>query len=267
MQVPIPEDKVITDTVESFRNMNLEELNNVKKELSTFISGNKNVSTQSKSILSSIKKELDDSIQKAMNPQSSDLYKAGNAQMKGVYDAGELLGMVSPDNKFAKDLDIGLKSKLLSSNKPTQETLERGLGYSTNLSPELQQTVKELPMRQELLKDVKGEGSIIGGLINPKGIAIRTGEAIGKAIGSKPVETAKEFTKKMVTMPDQQLMDMSAKMANSQNDAVKSLGTTLNKALQDSTKKDRLLWALSQQPAFREAFRSTEQQEENSLGQ
>lgn len=261
LQVPIPEDKVITDTVESFRNMNLQELNNVKKELSAFISGNKNISSHSKSILSGIKKELDDTIQTAMNPQSADLYKSGNIQMKGVYDAGELLGMVSPDQKFAKDLDIGLKSKLLSGSKQTQETLERGLDYGTQLTPELKSSIKELPLRQELLKDVKGKGRI-----NPKGLAIRIGEAVGKVAGGKTVETAKDFTRKMVNMSDDRLLNMSTRMSSSQNDAVKSLGTTLNKALQDTTKRDRLIWALSQQPAFREAFRSTEQEDE-SLGQ
>lgn len=266
LQVPVPEDKVITDTVESFRNMNLQELNNVKKELSTFISGNKNISSHSKSILSGIKKELDDTIKTAMNPQSEDLYKSGNIQMKGVYDAGELLGMVSPDQKFAKDLDIGLKSKLLSGAKQTQETLERGLDYGTQLTPELRASVKELPLRQELLKDVKGEGGMFGGLINPRGLAIRTGEAIGKVSGGKSVETAKDFTRKMINMSDDNLLNMSTKMSNSQNEAVKSLGTTLTKALQDTTKRDRLIWALSQQPAFREAFRSTEQ-EDGLLGQ
>jgi hypothetical protein len=266
LQVPVPEDKVITDTVESFRNMNLQELDNVKKELSTFINGNKNVSAHSKSILSNIKKELDSAIESAMNPQSADLYKSGKAQMSKVYDAGELLGMVAPDKKFSKDLDIGLKSKLLSGAKQTQETLERALGYGTELTPKTIAATKELSIRQELLKDVKGEGGMFGGLINPKGLAIRTGEALGKATGSKTVETAKDFTKKMITSSDDKLMNMSTKMRNSQNEAVKSLGTTLSKALQDTTKRDRLLWALSQQPAFREAIRSTEQEDEQ-LGQ
>jgi hypothetical protein len=266
LQVPIPEDKVITDTIESFRNMDLQELNNVKKELATFISGNKNISSQSKSILSGIKKELDDTIASTMNPQSADLYKSGNKQMSGVYDAGELLGMVSPDKKFAKDLDIGLKSKILSGSKQTQETLDRAMDYGTQITPEMKALSKELPFRQELLKDVKGEGGLFGGLINPKGIAIRTGESIGKVAGSKVVETAKDFTKKLIMMPDDKVANAANKMANSQNEAVKNMGTTLAKALQDSTKRDRLLWSLSQQPAFREMFRSTEQEDE-SLGQ
>jgi len=266
LQVPIPEDKVITDTIESFRNMDLQELNNVKKELSSFISGNKNISSQSRSILGGIKKELDDTIATAMNPQSADLYKSGNKQMAGVYDAGELLGMVSPDKKFAKDLDIGLKSKILSGSKQTQETLERAMDYGTQITPEMKAISKELPFRQELLKDVKGEGGMFGGLINPKGVSIRTGESIGKAVGSKVVQTAKDFTRNIIMMPDDKIGNVANKMTGSQVEAIQNMGNTLSKALKDSTKRDRLLWSLSQQPAFREMFRSTEQEDE-LLGQ
>jgi len=186
--------------------------------------------------------------------------------MAGVYDAGELLGMVSPDKKFAKDLDIGLKSKILSGSKQTQETLERAMDYGTQITPEMKAISKELPFRQELLKDVKGEGGMFGGLINPKGVSIRTGESIGKAVGSKVVQTAKDFTRNIIMMPDDKIGNVANKMTGSQVEAIQNMGNTLSKALKDSTKRDRLLWSLSQQPAFREMFRSTEQEDE-LLGQ
>ncbi len=258
LQVPVPEDKVITDTIESFRNMDLQELNNVKKELATFISGNKNISSQSKSILSNIKKELDDTIQKSMSPQSADLYKSGNIQMKNVYDAGDLLGMLSPDEKFAKDLDIKLKSKLLSGTSANKETLDRALGYGSEITPELKESITDFPLRQELLKNVAGEGSMLGGIVNPKGMAIRTGEQLGKVSGSNIVRNANEFTKRMVTLSDDKILNIANKMSQSQNEGMKGFGTTLSKALLDTSKRDRLLWALSQQPAFREAVNSTE---------
>lgn len=261
LQVAVPEDKVIKETVESFRNMDLQELNNVKQELSTFISGNNKLSNYSKSILSGVKKELDDALQSAMNPQSADLYKSGNAQMSKVYDAGELLGMVSPDKKFAKDLDIKLQNKLLSGTDTNKRILDRALGYGTEITPELKESISEFPVRQELLKNIAGEGSLFGGLVNPKGIAIRAGEKLGIVAGSTPVKTAKDFTKSIINYPDQKIVNIADKLSQSQNEGVKSLGTTLSKALQDATKRDRLLWALSQQPAFREAVNSVEQSE------
>jgi hypothetical protein len=50
-------------------------------------------------------------------------------------------------------------------------------------------------------------------------------------------------------------------MKNSGNEGISRLGATLEKALQDTTKRDRLLWSLSQQPAFREFFNEQEQNE------
>lgn len=260
LQVGIPEDKIITNSVESFRNMDLQELNNVKKELASFVSGNKNINSQSKSILNNIKKELDAAIEGSMNPQSANLYKTGNEQMSNVYNAGDLLGVLSPEKRFEKDLDIKLANKLLSDSKLNKGTLDRALDYGSEIAPELKESIKDFPVRQQLLNNVAGEGSMLGGMINPKGMAIRAGEQLGKVSGSNIVKTAKDFTKRMVTLPDEKLLNIANKL--SQNEGSKSLGDTLTKALQDSSKRDRLLWSLSQQPAFREAVNRTEQNEQ-----
>lgn len=260
-QVEIPDDKIMQETVDSFRNMNLQELNNVKKELNALLNGNK-LNSQSKSILSGVEKELDNAITTSMDSANKALYTEGNKGISNVYNAGELLPPIAPSNVFSKDMDINLKNKLLSGSKMNQEKVERALGYGSGLDDIFKANVKELPVRQELLKDVKGEGGILGGLVNMKGASIRTGEALGKA--SNAVTPAKDFTRKIINMNDNALNGIATKLQNSSNEGIKSLGTTLNRALSDSTKRDRLLWSLSQQPAFREAISDAER-EDNTL--
>lgn len=263
-QVDIPADKIIQESSESFRNMNLQELNNVKKELSSLISGNK-LNSQSKSILSGINDELDTALTGSMDKTNKALYNQGNTDIHNVYNAGNLLPAVDPTNAFTKDMDIGLKGTLLSSSTKNKDSVERALGYGTELDDLLKNKVQQLPIRADLAKTVKGEGGMFGGFVNGKGAAVRTGEALGQA--AKAMAPVKDFTKNIINMDDNALNAISNKFANSDNEGIKGLGTTLNRALTDSTKRDRLLWSLSQQPAFRQAITDHLSQQNSDSGQ
>lgn len=254
IQVKVPETEVIENAVESFRKMNLQELNNVKKELSSFVGGNNKLSNYSKSILNNLKKQVDDAIDSSLSKENKALYESGNKDISDVYKAGDLMGMLSPNKRFENDLDIKLKQKLLSGSTTNKETIDRALQYGNNIPSNVAEKVQDFPVRQQLLNNLAGEGSLLGGLINPKGMSIRTGAALGSVADSPILNKTKDFTKKMINLDQKALENIASKV-----DPV--FGTTLQKALQDTSKKDRLLWSLSQQPAFRQAVEKIENEE------
>lgn len=253
-QVDIPEDQIIKETAEQYRSLGLEDLNNVKARISDAIS-NSNMDAKSKSILSKLKSEVDDMIMSNMDQASQDMYRFGNKQISDVYSAGDILSELSPEKRFDKDLDLSLANKLRRPAKETQ--VERALQYG-NLDSSTRQGIKDLPIREELTRDVKGEGGFFGGLINPRGMAIRAGESAGQASRaleniSQKVEKVipvKEFTKNIISSDDAVLRQFANQMKASGN----PYGDVLEKALQDTTKRDRLIWSLSQQPAFRAEY-------------
>jgi hypothetical protein len=257
LQVDIPEDKITKEYIESFKNMDLQELNNVKMGIDDLLSGD-TLTSYGKKILQNTRSKLDETIKKAMDIPNREMFEAGNLARTQAYDAGNLIGTLSPKKQYLKDSDIKLQAQLLSPEGSTaQKTVEQALSYGQKITPELKESIKDFPMRNQLLKDVRGEGGMFGGLINPKGISIRTGEVAGKVIGSKPVTLVKDFTRKFINLPDSKIIGIANKMKNISG--AESLGSSLEKALQDSTKRDRLLWALSQQPAFREMVNKTEE--------
>ena len=254
----IPADQIIKESTESFKNMDLQELNNVKMGIDDLLSGD-SLTNYGKKILQDTRSKLDDTIKSSMSVPNREMFEAGNAARSSAYDAGNLIGTLSPKKQFLKDSDIKLQSQLLSpEGSTTQKTVEQALTYGQKITPELKENIKGFPIRKELLKDVKGEGGMFGGLINPKGVSIRTGEMLGKASSSKIVTLPKEFTKKILNSPDDVLRQLSTKLPT-------ELGSTLEKALQDTSKRDRLLWSLSQQPAFREMVNKVEQEEANTM--
>jgi hypothetical protein len=253
----IPADQILKESTESFKNMDLQDLNNVKMGIDDLLSGD-TLTSYGKKILQNTRSKLDETIKNSMDVPNREMFEAGNAARSQAYDAGNLIGTLSPKKQFLKDSDIKLQAQLLSPERSTtQKTVEQALSYGQKITPELKESIKDFPMRNQLLKDVKGEGGMFGGLINPKGIAIRTGEMLGKTIGSKPVVTTKDFTRKFINLPDNTIVGIANKMKNLPG--AESLGLSLEKALQDAPKRDRLIWALSQQPAFREMVNKTEE--------
>lgn len=254
IQTDIPEDQIIKETAEQYRSLGLEDLNNVKARIADAIS-NSNMDAKSKSILSKLKSEVDDMIMSNMDQSAQDMYRFGNKQISDVYSAGDVLSELSPEKRFDKDLDLSLANKLRRPAKETQ--VERALQYG-NLDSSTREGIKDLPIREELTRDVKGEGGFFGGLINPRGMAIRAGESAGqasRALGkmSESVEKVipvKEFTKSIISSDDAVLRQFANQMKASGN----PYGDVLEKALNDTTKRDRLIWSLSQQPAFRAEY-------------
>lgn len=251
LSASVPEDKIVQETSQAYRNLSLEDLNNLKKDLNSKIFS-QNIDSKTKSILSKSVKEIDDIINENLDQANQDLLKSGNTQMSKVYSSGDIFGELAPKEMMSKDLDIPLSKKLLSSSKGGE--VERILGYGENLDPKLVEKVKDLPVRKELEKNLAGEGGMLGGFINPKGAAIRVGEALGKT--SKTIQPVSDFTKKILTSDNAYLNDVARIMLNNKSPAVQGFGKNLQKAVNDSSKRDRLLWSLSQQPTFREYFNS-----------
>jgi hypothetical protein len=263
MQVDIPEDQIIKEYTESFKNMDLQELNNVKMGIDDLLSGD-TLTSYGKKILQETRSKLDGTIKTSMSTPNKELFEAGSAARTKSYNAGDLIGTLSPKKQFLKDADIKLQSQLLKPEGSTaQKTVEQALSYGENVTPELTKSIQGFPIRKELLKDVKGEGGMLGGLINPKGVAIRSGEALGKIAGSKVVTLPREFSRKILNSTDDKLKILAGKMSN--NPVLSPFKKNLEEALKDSTKRDRLLWSLSQQPAFRESVNKIEEDELNNM--
>lgn len=258
MQVEVPEDQIIKETVENYKTLGLQELNDIKKQIASSI-GNSSIDKKSKSILQRLKGEVDALIVNSMDPSNQALYKQGNEEISNVYNAGNLVKELSPESAFDKDLDISLAKKLTSSSRTGE--VDRALGYGSNLADIDRQAVKDLPVRQQLQKDLQGESGFFGGLVNPKGLAIRAGEAAGTV--SRKVQPIKDFTKTIVKSDDAMLGNIAQRLQTSGDQNLAKFGSTIEKALQDTTKRDRLLWSLSQQPAFRDYVNEITEEPQN----
>lgn len=258
MQVEVPEDEIIKDTVENFKTLGLQELNDIKKQIASSI-GNSNIDKKSKTILQRLKGEVDNLITSSMDQPNRELYEQGNKEISNVYNAGNLVKELGPEEAFTKDLDIGLAKKLVSPSRTGE--VERALGYGSNLSDIDMQAVKDLPIRQQLSKDLAGESGFFGGLVNPKGLAIRAGEAAGTV--TRKVQPLTDFTKTIVKADDTVLTNVAQRLQASGDQNLAKFGSTIERAVADTTKRDRLLWSLSQQPAFREYVNQIMNEQEN----
>lgn len=252
-QVAIPEDKVTKETIEQFKTMSLSDLNNVKAQLKDILN-NSNIDSKSKGIVSNLVKEVDNAITSNMDDVSKEFYRAGNQEIRDVYKAGDLFKELAPENRFAEDLDIPLAQRLLNAEGLKDETLQRVLGYGSDMGDKLTKEAQQLNTRAGISKALQGEGSMLGGFVNPSSMAVRTGSVLGNVTRkaenvTKPVA---DFTKNLVKMEDRAISDIASKLKASNDPISQGFGDKLDKILQ-TDKRDRLLWSISQQPAFRDA--------------
>ena len=80
----------------------------------------------------------------------------------------------------------------------------------------------------------------------------------GRNIVSGVTKTPRDFTRGLLNYSEDKLYKLAAKMPT------EFAESTIN-ALKDTSKKDRLLWALAQQPAYREAMNRAEQEEQSEV--
>lgn len=259
LQTTIPQDIVEAD----FRSMSLSDLNNVKKELKNILN-NANIDSKSKGIVSKLAEEVDTAITSNMSPEARALYEAGNKEISSTYRAGDILSELSPENRFTQDLDIPLAKKLMNADNLKEESLQRAMGYGTDISPELGQKASELNTRLGLSKALEGEGSILGGFVNPSSMSVRTGAALGNVTNKTEniIKPVGDFTKRLIKMEDTAITNIANKLRTSGSPGASEFADKLDKILQ-SPKRDRLLWSLSQQPAFREMVNKSEQDNQN----
>lgn len=268
IQSKIPDDEIITNTVERFKNVSLEEMNNIKRELNN-LQKSTSIDPKTKGVISQMLKAIDESMQKNMGARPRTLYEAGNKSIANLYEAGSPKGMISelnPKNRFEKNLDIPLSKKLLST---TDETLSRTSNLLDGDTTQLFDQISQNRKLSEIQKVLKGEGTLLGP-VSPSGGVIRVGEAAGTiARKTEPFVkklsegTAKtyDFTRNLVNADEAFLRKTSETMRN-MGEAGEGFARVLDKAANDSTKKDKLLWSLSQQPAFREMLKDFYEEEE-----
>lgn len=256
LQTPIPADIMEAD----FKQMSLSDLNNVKSQLKDIVN-NSNIDSKSKGIVSNLAKEVEEAIKTNMDDVSKEFYRAGNQEMSNVYKAGDLFSELAPDNRFASDLDIPLAKKLLGAENLKGEALDRTIGYGTEIPDAIQQSAQDLNVRSGLSKALQGEGSVLGGFVNPSSMAVRGGAALGNITNKaeKITKPVADFTKNMIRMEDTAITGLANKLRTSGNPNASDFADKLDKIIQ-SPKRDRLLWSLSQQPAFRELVNKDEPQ-------
>lgn len=266
LQMRIDPDKIIEETTESFKDMNLEDLYNYKKaqrqilksEATSDVAKNEATATQAK---------VDEFIKSKFGEENYKEFLRQKGLIAKGYEAEALLPELD-DKKLKSDTYVKLSEALLSGNKNKISRVEKALAKGTDefVPSSLKEEAMTISERMGLNKRANITSSLgmspAGLIMGPIGSAsVRTGELVGAStrIAGKLSQTPKDFTKKMLGMTESGLVNMASKLP-------KVFADSITTALKDSTKKDRLMWAISQQPAFREAVnRLTDEDETVNL--
>lgn len=255
----IPEDKITKETIDQLKDMNLQDLYNYRKSINESFN-------ESKYGGKKFIKEQTDAIDNLINSMSSDtdqaLIKEGKAMMSESYKGADEFKLFDKDAS-SKSKAIDLQSTLLGKdNSKSMKHLKEALEFAREefVPTDLKNVATtEYGLRSKLNKQAEG-ASILNPIVpfipvpSGKAIGIRGAEAFGTISNSNVVKSTKDFARKMINLDDAALSKLVTKVNP-------EFGTTLQKALQDVSKKDRLLWSLSQQPAFRQAVEKAEREE------
>lgn len=265
LQVKIDPDKMIEETTESFKDMNLEDLYNYKKAQKQILNSG-TVSDVAKNEAAATQSKVEDFIKSKFG---EDKYKEFLKQKELIakgYQAEALLPEL--DNKKLKDDNYTrLSEALLSGNKNKINRVEKALekGMDEFIPQSLKDDAKSISEKMSLNQRANITSSLgmsqAGLIMGPIGSAsVRTGEALGASarIAGKLYQTPKDFTRKILNTTEDGLMSLASKLP-------KTFADSVTNSLKDSTKKDRLLWSLSQQPAFREAVNKLTDSEEMDI--
>lgn len=244
----IPEDKVTKEVISKIKDMDLQQLYDFKKTQRDLLQSNKLDYTGSQSAKEAMT-TIDNFIAEKLGTSGNEVFEQGKEQMKRGFQAKNILPSLDEQgNTLGQDTDLRVQKMLLSNSEDAPKNLDRAFGYLDDqyVSPELKESALELSKRNKLNRQANQIGWSPISWIKAGGI--RVGELAGQANKALP----KDFTRKILSNTDDGLKRLATKLP-------KELGSTLEKALNDTTKRDRLLWALSQQPAFREAVHKAEQ--------
>lgn len=252
----IPEDLVTKEVSESVRpGLDLQDVYNLRGSMGELARGNsleKVGQIQAKSIKSSADQFIDEKLSEEARQQLA----ASKLDFESTKRAANMIPGLEDTKKLGKDSFIKAREALLSPSENTSFKLEEALdlGKEEFISPVLKDEARQIALRSKLNKE-SGKMSITGLTPSVRGMGIIGTEQLAKVVGSKVAQSPKEFTKKMLNTSEAGLVNMASKLP-------KTFADSITNALKDSTKKDRLMWAISQQPAFREAVNRLTDSEE-----
>ena len=262
MQVDIPKDKDLLETYTKFQGMSLQDLMNLKKQFGDVgYSAGDSLSNFAKSKAKETSKLLEEVIESKMtDPKLKNAYKLGNKGMSDVHGASDLFGEVGSGGLTDKN-KITFAEKLKSNSQKNSNLIDSLVPLLGSGGTEVAESANELATRKGLSNIMKSEGGILGGMINPRGMSVRGGEALGTV--SKSIEPITNISKSIFKADDSVLTAIANKAKSTPG--LEGFSRSLEEAVKDSGKRDRILWALSQQPAFKEMFkRELEQSEQQN---
>lgn len=256
----IGEDTVSTETFEKFQSMSLQDLMNLKSQLAEMGYGS-SLGNFASSKAKNMAKMVDEVIQSRItDPTLKSAFVSGNKKMSDIQNASDLFGEVGPKGLNEKNINTFAEKLQSNSNKTSNmmNSLSKQLGDEGKA---LISQASQLADRRDISNALQGEGSVLGGFVNPSSMAVRGGAALGNITNKaeKITKPVADFTKNMIRMPDESIRGVANKLRTSGNPNASDFADKLDKIIQ-SPKRDRLLWSLSQQPAFRELVNKDDEQ-------
>lgn len=233
--------------MEKYKDLNLQELQMFKKQMQSLSSSNK-LDDYAKSQAAKASKEIDNLIKDKMSPSSKELYEQGNKSMSKVYDASEFMKEVGKDSFDDSKAAIDLADKMRKPNDKRNQYTDEVMGLLDEPQPELLEKITDIGTKSRLHKS--GEAGNMLGIFSPNVISTYGGAGLGTV--SRKLKTPVDITKKIINAPGEALEGFANRMMTHRDPSKKAVGETLMKALTSADKKDRLLWSLSRQPAFRQ---------------
>lgn len=206
-------------------------------------------------LLKGASREVRETIPSLMSRSNREVYEQANRRSAELHGLKENLASLR-SNKTDLNREQGIM-RLLSKD---DENFINQLGKNTlleELPEELAERAGELGDWNQLSK--RGQALFQGSDILSKvfGGAAQTGRIaaneLGQAASSRAVRAPIEIASNLLNLPDQGIQRLSESLRNSQSPSNVKIADKLIEALNSADKRDRLLWSLSRQPAFRQA--------------
>lgn len=255
LQMDIPEDTLSREVFEGWQNMSLQDLQNLKSQFGDLAYNSDKLDAGGKAQASKAYKMITDLIEEKIDPSLKNLYERGNKKMSDVHNASDLFGEINPTgltekakNTFAEKLKSNTDKNANMLNSLSELLGEEGKNLVGESS--------ELATRRFLNRATTTEGGAIGGLVSPRALAVRGGSLAGTV--AKSSLNPANITKNLINMSDEAVGGIANRMSSSQDPTIQDFGRKLTNALSSSDKKDRMIWALTQQPAFRQILEQME---------
>lgn len=263
MQVDIPEDLITKEVSENIRpDLNLEDIYNVRRSMGN-IAGKLEGEVGSKQAMGA-KLYADEFVNERLSKEAAEELASAKQLYGNTKRAANMIPGLQNETKLGQDSYIKVKEALDSSAKNKAFNLKKALelGQEEFIPQTLKDDATNIALRNQLNKE-SGKMALTGIAPSVNAAGIIGAAALGKGtnvINKVVKKLPREFTRGILNTSEDGLYKMASKLPT-------EFSESMIKALQDTTKKDRLLWALAQQPAFREAVNKIEEDEINNMSE